>query len=190
MAGVLRRRARAALRGQAPELLVLDLALELREQPAQVSPDRRRGNLPAQPAEDPRAGHAVLEAELDAGAVGGSLAQPPARALVDAGDGGPRDVGELVPLDALDAAADLRRADVHQRAVPRADTGRLVADDLEARHAGHEVQVARRVGHELPDELTRRGDLDADGAPHPTNGSWRSAASASRAACMRETTSS
>src|SRR3954452_6709777 len=188
MAGVLRRRARAALRGQAPELLVLDLALELRERPAQVPADRRRGDLLGQPAEDPRAGHAVLEAELDAGAVGGPLAQPPARALVDAGDRVPRDVGELVPLDDLDAAADLRRADVHQRAVPRADAGRLVADDLEARHAGHEVQVARGVGDELPDELARRGDLDADRDPHPTRGSWRSAAKASRAACMRDTT--
>src|SRR5436305_10811692 len=104
-----------AIAVQAAQLLELDLLLELGERAAQVAADLRRGDLLGQPAEDPRARHAVLEAELDPGALAGALAQPPTAALVDAGHRVPGQVAVLVPLDDLDQAADLGRADPHQR---------------------------------------------------------------------------
>ena len=55
-------------------------------------------------------------------------------------------------LDGLDQPADLGRADPHQHPVARAEPGPRPADALPARHAGEEVQHARRVAHLLPDD--------------------------------------
>src|SRR5262249_35996670 len=165
-----------------------DVAGELVQGGPQGAGEGRGGALPAPPAEDARAGHAVGEAQLDARLVVALRAQPPASALVHAGDRAPGQVARLVPLDDLDEAADLGRADTHQRAVARAQAGRLLAGDLPARHAGHEVQVARGVDDELPHRLARGGDDDVRLDPHPITGRRRSAASASSVSCIRRTT--
>src|SRR4051812_21999490 len=86
------------------ELGMLDRALQLLKRAAQMPGDRRRSDALGDPAEQARAGDAVAEAELDVGAPGADLAQPPAPALVQAGDARPRHVAGLVELDDLDEA--------------------------------------------------------------------------------------
>ena len=113
-------RAERRSRRLAAQPLVLDLALELLQRAAQVPAHRGRRDLLGDPAQDPGAGDAVGQAQLDVGVVVGARAQPPAPALVDAGDRRPREVAALVPFDDLDQAADLGRADAHERAVARA----------------------------------------------------------------------
>ena len=134
------------------------------------------------------AGDAVAEPELDVGAAGADLAQPPAAALVQAGDARPRHVARLVELDDLDETADLGRPDAHQHPVARPAAALLVAADLPAGDTAEEVQLPGRVGDPVPDDLALRRDVDLRGDPHPTTGRRRSAASASRVSCITRMT--
>src|SRR4051812_12271914 len=74
-----------AARGRRALLLVLDRALELLERALDVAAHDRAGELLRQPGPNPAARDAELQPQLDARAVA-PLAQPPASALVDAGD--------------------------------------------------------------------------------------------------------
>src|SRR5207302_11351346 len=95
------------------------------------------------------------------GAPARSLAQPPAPALVDAGDRGPGQIARLAVLDDLDQPADLGGAHPEEDAVARAQPVWLVADHLPARDPGHVVQRPGGIRDEVPYRLRRRGDLDA-----------------------------
>ena len=109
----------------------------------------RAARLSAIQPQSPEPGDAVLEPQLDARGAA-ALADPPAAALVDAGHGVPGEVALRLELDDLDQAADLGRADPQQHPVAGAEPGLLLALDRPARDAGHEVQVARRVGDVRP----------------------------------------
>src|SRR4051794_29369534 len=85
----------------AARALVLDRALELRERAPHVAAHDRARELLGQPGPDAAAGDAVLEAQLHAGAAELAVAQPPAAALVDAGDRRPGQVALLVELHDL-----------------------------------------------------------------------------------------
>src|SRR5688572_23123614 len=92
--------------------------LQRAPQPAPQWPGR--DSLRHQPAE-PATGDAVVEAEGHPGAPRGELAEAPASPLVDPGDRAPGEVAWRVPLDDLDQAANLCRADPEQH--PEAGAG-------------------------------------------------------------------
>ena len=71
-----------------------------------------------------------------------ALAQPPAAALVDAGDRRPGQVALRPELDGLDQPADLGRADPHQHPVARAEPG--------ARPAARTPSASRRRRSRAP----------------------------------------
>ena len=160
------RRGAAARRGGLAQLLVLDLALELLQRAAQVPATVGAATLLGQPAAaSPR------RRRRRRGAARRACGRP-ARSRRRQRPRWSMPVTEvqassrrLVVLDDLDEAADLGRADAHEHPVARAEPARLLAGDLPARDAGHEVQVARRVGDELPHDLGRGRDVDRRARP-------------------------
>ena len=133
--------------------------------------EQASGRVPGQPQRDLRA--PVVR-----------LAQPPAHAVVDPRDAGPRHVGVLVALDDLDQAADVGRPDPHADGEPGAQSLLLVLA-LEPREAVPEAVVVPRVADELPDLLRRRVDQDVTVDPHqPRIGRPRSSASPVRVVCI------
>jgi hypothetical protein len=124
---------------------VLDRSLELRQRPVDVAAHDRGGELLRQPAPDPRARDAELDAQLDPSGTVRAAPDAPAAALVDAHDRVPGEVALGLELDDLDQAADLGRADPHQHPVARAEAGPRPPDAFPAGHAGEEVEHPRGV---------------------------------------------
>jgi hypothetical protein len=103
---------------------------------------------------------AVCQPELHLGAAVRRLPQPPAAALIDAGDAVPCHLAAVVELDDLHEPADVRRADLHAHHVARSEPTLDVALDLEPRHAVHQPAVHVGIGHERPHPIRRHGNGD------------------------------
>jgi hypothetical protein len=86
----------------AAQLLVLDLPCELAQAAPEVAAHGRRGELLGEPAEDARPATPYCKPQLDVRAALAPRAQPPAAALVDAGDRRPGQVALGRELDDLD----------------------------------------------------------------------------------------
>src|SRR5207247_7620089 len=86
----------------------------------QVAPHERRRH-PVGHQREHAARRLVAQTEVYLGLAVLLLAQPPPPALVEPLDAGPGEVSRRIPLDDLDEAADVRRADLHPHLEPRAE---------------------------------------------------------------------
>ncbi len=146
---------------------------------------RGRGDSLGQPAAQAGARHDVGEAELDPSAAAGRRAQAPAPSVIEAGHRCPREVARRIELDHLDQPADFGRAHPEQHPIAGFEAGGTIADHLPAGNSRHVAEDAFGIGHDRPHVLDRRGEHGVGADPHPITGKRRSAASASRASCIR-----
>src|SRR5260370_37861769 len=104
---VLSRASRAAQGCAMAELLVVDEALELLQAATDVASHGRRCDPLREPSAEAGSRDSIGQAKLDPSPAVGGFAEPPAPALVEAGDRGPGHLAWFRELDELDQAADL-----------------------------------------------------------------------------------